>query len=123
MPANNARAMSKDELHALNDKYKISYQSDKELILVELSTCARKTFHWAGKSFSLNSKQNPKRKIVFSETVVKMWQKFQLDDRHKMHTIFDVQNAVVMLKLMYQPVTEQKVIELLRKGFDGIKKL
>lgn len=122
MPANNIRAFTNDELKALNDKYKISYIEKQRLILVENASCKRKTFHSIG-SFGINSKNNPKRKVVFSDYVVKLWIDFQADERLKSRTLFDVQNAYAKLRLMYQPTTKQKIIELLTKGFFGIKKL
>lgn len=123
MPANNIKAFTDDELQQLNDKYKVTYSPHANTILVELSTCKRKTTHTAGQPFAIRSKQNPRRKIGFGISVVTMWQEFQDDERMKKYTIFDVQNAFTKLKLMYQPTTKQKVIELLTKGFFGIKRI
>lgn len=113
--------MSNVLLKQIKSKYVISYDKENDLVLVGLSTCKRVTKHQPT-SFIINSKK-PKRKFCFSEPVVKMWIEFQLDDKTKDISLFDVQNASTALKVMYQKITKENVIKLIKEKFDGITKI
>lgn len=121
MPANNSKIMSDILLKQIKSKYIISYDSAENVVKVALSTCKRVTKHQPG-AFIINSKK-PKRKFCFSESVVLMWIEFQQDDKTKDISLFDVQNASTALRVMYQKVTKQNVIKLIKEKFDGITKI
>lgn len=121
MPANNSKIMGEVLLKQIKAKYLISYDAESNVINVSLSTCKRVTKHDVG-AFIINSKK-PKRKFCFSESVVKMWVELQQDDKTKDITLFDVQNATTALRVMYQKVTKQNVVKLIKEKFDGITKI
>lgn len=56
-------------------------------------------------------------------TVIEIWKELSQEKKYSYATIFDIQNAATTLKVMYQPITKQKIIELLKHKFDGIKKV
>lgn len=122
MPANNSKIMSQQMLQKLNMKYVIKYDSEKDKIVVSLSTCKRVTIHDADKPFHINAKKY-RRKVCFNMTVIEIWKELSQEKKYSYATIFDVQNAATTLKVMYQPITKQKIIELLKHKFDGIKKV
>lgn len=122
MPANNSKVMSQPLLQKLNMKYIIKYDKDNDAIVVSLSTCKRVTIHDANRPFHINAKKY-KRKICFNMTVIDIWKELSEEKKYSIYTIFDVQNAATTLKVMYQPITKQKIIELLKHKFEGIKKV
>lgn len=123
MPANNSKIMSDSTLAMMKNKYKVEYDKEKNEMIVSLSTCARKTRHTAKQSFHINSKVNPKRKVCFSIPIINIFIECQNDPKTKDITIFDIQNAATSLKVMYQRVTKQSVVNFVNKKFDGIKKI
>lgn len=123
MPANNSKVMSDEILEALNNKYSIVYNAENNTLIVSLKTWKRSTVHNADDFFHINSKVNPKRRVIFSKTAIDIFKELQQNDKTKHITLFDVQNAANKLKVMYQKVTQQKVVELCMKGFDGIKRI
>lgn len=122
MPANNSKLMSDILLKKIKDKYVVEYDAEQDEIVVGLTTCKRKTIHSRKEPFHINSKK-PKRKICFSMTVIDLFIDFQSEESTKDITIFDVQNAVIELKIMYQKITKISVLNLIRKKFEGIKKI
>lgn len=122
MPANNSKVMSQQMLHKLNSKYVIKFDKESDTIVVALSTCKRETVHDANKPFHINAKTF-KRKVCFNMTVIDIWKELSQEKKTSMYTIFDVQNAATLLKVMYQPVTKQKILEQLKHKFEGIKRV
>ena len=122
MPANNYRVLSQNILSKLNSKYIIKYDKDANNIVVSLSTCRRVTVHDANKPFHINAK-SLKKKVCFNMTVIDIWKELSQERKYSIYTIFDVQNAANLLKVMYQPITKQKIIEQLKHKFEGIKKV
>lgn len=123
MPANNCRVLSDELLAQLNDKYSVVYNPDDNTLVVSLKKMRRTTVHNADGWFHINSKVKPKKKIVFSREVIEIFKELQQDAKTKYITIFDAQNAANKLRVMYQKITKQKIIELCMKGFDGIKRI
>lgn len=123
MPANNSKVMSDTLLNELKAKYKVDYDKDSNALIVSISTCCRKTSHQANMPFHINSKSKPKRKICFGQTVIDLFVEFQSDEKTSNITIFDVQNAVNSLRVMYQKITKQNVINFIKSKFNGIKKI
>lgn len=122
MPANNSKIISPQLLQKLNLKYNVSYDKDNDRIIVALSTCKRVTIHDANKPFHINAKKY-NRKICFNMTVIDIWKQITQNKSTAYYSIFDVQNAATMLKVMYQPVTKDKILALLKQKFNGIKKI
>ena len=123
MPANNSRVMSDELLKMFNDKYAIVYNPQTNELIVSLKKWKRSTTHDADKPFFINSRVNPKRKVCFSFDIVSMFKDFQQNDKLKHISLFDMQNAANKLRVMYQRVSKEKVIELCVKGFAGIKRI
>lgn len=122
MPANNSKIINSELLQKLNMKYRIMYDKEKDIILVTLSTCKRITVHDANKPFHINAKKYG-RKICFNMTVIDIWKDIIQNKKTSHITLFDVQNAATMLKVMYQPITKDKIVNLLKNKFTGIKKI
>lgn len=122
MPANNIKIMGDTLLEKIKAKYRVSYDEQTNSILVGLTTCKRITSHSADEGFHINSKK-PKRKICFSKDVIALFIECQKEDKTKDITIFDIQNAAISLKVMYQKVTLKSVVDFIRKKFEGIKKI
>ena len=122
MPANNSRVLSRQQLKQFNDKYKVTYDADTNSIIVNIASTARTTRHDADKPFHINAKCL-KRKVCFDMTIIEIWKELTQDKKTANITIFDVKNAVTTLKVMYQPITKQKILELYKHNFEGIKKV
>lgn len=123
MPANNAKVMDDIVRKQMNDKYRISYDESNDKIVVELTTCKRKTLHDSSVSFCILSKRKPKRKIVFSLEDITIWLECLKDEKTKHITLIDVHDTIVKLKVMYQKASKEKVYELLQKDSTKIKKI
>lgn len=123
MPANNSRVMSDELLKQFNDKYSVVYNPQTNELIVSLKKRKRSTSHDAERPLFISSRSKPKRKVCFSADVVLMFKEFQQDDKLKHISIFDMQNAANKLRVMYQRVSKEKVIELCIKGFAGIKRI
>ena len=123
MPANNSKVMSDTLLNEIKAKYQVKYVKETNDLIVSLSTCCRKTSHKADRPFHINSKSKPKRKICFCQTVIDLFVDFQSNEKTSNITIFDVQNAVNSLRVMYQKITKQNVINFIKSKFNGIKKI
>lgn len=122
MAGNNSKVMSSVLLKKFNNTYTVTYDSENNNIVVGLTTCKRITVHDASKPFHINAKKFH-RKVCFDTFIIELWKELQLEDSTKDITIFDVKNSVTIMKVTYQKITKQKVIELVRKGFNQIKKL
>lgn len=121
MPANNSKVMSSKILRQLNEKYIVKYDDVEDKIVVTLSTCKRITVHDSNKPFHINAKKI--RKVCFNMTVIDIWKELTKEKKYALYTIFDVQNAATLLKVLYQPITKQKILEQLKHKFEGIKKV
>lgn len=109
--ANNCRALSKDELSFVNTKYEFWIDGDN--VCVRCTNRTRITRHPKNKTFSVNIKYI--RKITYSIVAIEMFERFQADDARKKHSLTDVQNAINVLRITYQPIDEEHVLALLSK--------
>ena len=122
MPDNNRKALDDMTLYKLKAMYTIEYDEPSNSIVVGLTTCKRKTSHPADKQFCINCKKL-KKKIVFSLLAIEFFKEFSKDKKMNKYTLFDVNNAINKLKIMYQKPDRDNVSNLLRNDFRGIKKL
>lgn len=110
MTRNNVKLLTKNELLRLNSQYIITY--DDNNIIVGNRHYNRTTLHDRNKSFFINSKV---RKITLTTSAIEIWIKLQEEKEFKDYTLFDVQNAVNMLYVMYQPCELKEVKKVLTK--------
>lgn len=122
MPANNTRILQPDILQKLKMKYVIKYDDVNDKIIVTLNTCKRITEHDGDKPFHINAKKY-NRKVCFNMTTIEIWKELVQENATKDVSLFDVQNATTMLKVMYQPITKDRVVHLLKHKFTGIKEI
>ena len=122
MTANNSKVLSEQMLRRLNATYRITYDKDRDVAIVGLTTCARKTEHDASQPFHINAKKF-KRKVCFSPTMIEIWKELIAEKKTANVTLFDVHTAVTTLRVMYQPITKAKVVEMLKQNFNGIKRV
>lgn len=118
---NNAKVLSSTTLKKFKSKYVVTFDKANDVIVVGIADSARTTSHNANESFHINSKKFH-RKICFGLDSIRLWKELQEDDSTKDVTIFDVHNAIVMLKAMYQRPDKNKIVEIARNGFDGVKR-
>lgn len=109
--ANNCRALSKDELSFMNAKYKFWIDGDN--VCVRCTNRARTTYHPKNKKFNIYVKRV--RKITYNVVAIEMFEHFQADDTRKKYSLTDIQNALNILRITYQPIDEERVLALLSK--------
>lgn len=109
--ANNCRALSKDELSFMNAKYEFWINGDN--VCVRCTNRARITYHPKNEKFSINIKRV--RKITYNVVAIEMFERFQVDDARKKYSLTDIQNALNILRITYQPIDEEHVLALLSK--------
>lgn len=109
--ANNCRTLSNDELSFMNAKYEFWIEGDN--VCVRCTNRARITYHPKNEKFSINIKRV--RKITYNVVAIKMFEHFQTDATRKKHSLTDIQNALNILRITYQPIDEEHVLALLNK--------
>lgn len=107
--ANNCRALSKDELEFMNAKYEFWFDKDK--VCVRCKGRARITYHDRHEKFSINVKRI--RKITYNVMAIDIFYKFQSNDKYKKYTLTDIQNALNICRITYQPINEDQVLKIL----------
>lgn len=122
MPDNNRKVLSDFEIEKLEAAYFFTFDAEANMIYTNLTSCKKITAHDADKSFHINARKL-KHKIVFSLDAIKLWIDFQQTEKFKKYSLFKVNNTVNMLKSMYQPITRENVVELLKNDFRGIKRI
>lgn len=118
---NNAKVLSSSMLRKFKEKYIVTYVPDDDTIRVTCTDCARLTVHNASDGFSINAKKFH-RKISFGKKSIETWKELLQDEQTKDVTIFDVHNALVILKAMYQKPTKERIVEIAKHGYNGVKR-
>ena len=80
---------------------------------VRCTNRARITYHPKNEKFSINIKRV--RKITYNVVAIEMFERFQADDARKKYSLTDIQNALNILRITYQPIDEEHVLALLSK--------
>lgn len=111
MPARNIKALTREELEFLNNMYFITIEGND----IVVSTKVSKTLHNKNELFTLKT---PIRKMSFTKEGIDMWSKYFKD---QYYTLIDVQNMVNVLKITYQDVTPENVLNKLENGIQRIK--
>lgn len=119
MAKNNIKLLTHEQLRQFNTKYTILLEDDK--ICVKTVNYAKITRHDSDKPFHINAKNI--RKIQFSVDAINIWKKFCLSYKDNVFTLFDVQQAVNKLIVMYQKPTFENVKQLLERDTTKIKRI
>lgn len=114
MGKNNLKVMTKEEIDQLNARYEFEVEADK--IFVKVKGYNRTTVHPRGVQFSLNSKV---RKLAIEPEAVDMWVSSFKDTR----SLFEVQNAINILVILYQKPTVEDVKMIFERGDTKIREI
>lgn len=109
--ANNCRALTNEELAFMNAKYE--FWIEDENVCVRCKNRARITYHSKYEKFSINVKRI--RKITYNPVAIEMFERFQADDKFKKHSLTDIQNALNICRITYQPINDTQVLKILEK--------
>lgn len=123
MPENHSKLIPIHVLEALKIKYKVVYDIEQQAIFVKMANSNRSTRHDIDKPFHINSKSEPKRKVCFNLATINAWLEIASDPKNSKYTIFDVQNARIALKSMYQSLSVASILAYMKAGFTGIKRV
>lgn len=110
MPARNIKVISQDELDYLNTLYTFDIEED----LIGVLCKGRLTFHNIDRPFTIST---PIRKITITLDAINYWIR-QKDDSG--YSLFDIQNTMNLLKVIYQEVNFDSVINYLKNGINTI---
>lgn len=107
MKRNNVRLLTDAEIENVKSRFVFRLEEDK--IAVDAFRNNRTTYHPINESFSLNIKNL--RKITFTLDAINIWLNLLL--RGEKPNLLDVQQATNKLVLSYQPITLEKVKNIL----------
>ena len=108
--ANNCKVLSKEELAFMNAKYNFWISGD--YICVKCMNRARVTPHKKTEKFSINVKHI--RKITYSVTAIQLFEKLQTSDSTRDYSLTDIQNAINICRITYQPITDEQILKILK---------
>ena len=119
MPRNAIKLLTAKQLSEFNDKYYAEMTDDKKYIRIDNRHYSKSTLHDANKSFNIKTNV---RNIVITSEMIKIFSEMQGIYRFKNYSIFDIMQAVNILYLTYQNIT-QKNVERILLGDIKIKSL
>lgn len=109
MRASNCKVLTKDEIAFINNKF--LFWIDGDNVAIKSKNIQRITYHPKNKKFDVNMK--PVRKITYGVIAIEMFERFQQIEEYKHFTLTDIQNAVNISYLTYQPINDQQIIKVL----------
>ena len=107
MAGNNIKLLTKKELSNLKNLYYFKLDDSKQNIIVGNNYMKRITPHPINKGFGLNSKV---RVIKISKEAISIWMEL------KEYNLFEIQQAINILKMLFQEVDATSVKKLLDKN-------
>lgn len=107
MAGNNIKLLTKKELSNLKNLYYFKLDDSKQNILVGNNYMRRITPHPINKGFGLNSKV---RVIKISKEAISIWMGL------KEYNLFEIQQAINILKMLFQEIDTTSVKKLLDKN-------
>lgn len=113
MARNNIKLLDSYQLKSIKQRYSFSYDESSNTISVNIVGYDRQTIHSALYPFSLNTKV---RRITITVEMIDIWKKLQFEPH-----LIDVQQAVNLLYVMYQPISVENVTKILQKNRIKIK--
>ena len=119
MPRNAIKLLTAKQLNEFNDKYYSEMTDDKKYIRIDNRHYSKSTLHDANKSFNIKTNV---RSIVITSEMIKIFSEVQEIYKFKNYSIFDIMQAVNILYLTYQNIT-QKNVERILLGDIKIKSL
>ena len=119
MPRNAIKLLTANQLNEFNNKYYSEITDDKKYIRIDNRHYSKSTLHDVNESFRINSRI---RNIVITSEMIKIFSEMQGIYRFKNYSIFDIMQAVNILYLTYQNIT-QKNVERILLGDIKIKSL
>lgn len=117
--AKNLKALTDEELAYLQKTYKFELMGDYIAVSCSTATGAtynRKTLHIVSEPFTLSTKV---RKITITTQAINLW----IDKYKDNYSLMEVQNAINLLIITYQDVTEQNIETQLKRGQAKIETL
>ena len=112
--AKNLRALTKEELDFMRDKY--SFKLFDKYIVVSCRGYNRTTLHDITKPFEIRS---PIRKVKLSVQAINLW----IEKYQEKYSLVEVQNAISTLIVTYQEVTPENIDIYLRRNGPQIKEV
>ena len=109
----NLKALNKEELDYLNDKYTFELLENK-YIVVHCKGYNRKVLHELDQSINLNT---PIRRILINPETIRLW----IENFKAEYSLLDVQNAINSLIITYQDVNLEDIKLQLLRGTTTIK--
>ena len=119
MPRNAIKLLTANQLNEFNNKYHSEITDDKKYIRIDNRHYSKSTLHDANKSFNIKTNV---RNIVITSEMIKIFSEMQEIYKFKNYSIFDIMQAVNILYLTYQNIT-QKNVERILLGDIKIKSL
>ena len=119
MPRNAIKLLTANQLNEFNNKYRSEITDDKKYIRIDNRHYSKSTLHNVNESFRINSRI---RNIVITSEMMKIFSEMQGIYKFKNYSIFDIMQAVNILYLTYQNIT-QKNVERILLGDIKIKSL
>lgn len=111
MAGSNTKVLSLEELKKLNDMYVFTFTDNN--VLVKKKTRRTLTAHPTDSSFSIVTFIG--RKVTISKQAIELW----IKKYSTRHTLFDVQNAMNILSVTYQKLTEENIDNKLKNMYDN----
>lgn len=108
MPARNIKVLSQDELDYLNSIYSFEYEDNMIAVMCK----GRVAIHSATEKFTILT---PINKITLSLDAINYWKK------QSTFSLFDIQNTMNLLKVIYQEVNYENIINYLKSDIKKIK--
>jgi len=97
--------LTKDELKEFNS---YSVETRNRNLYITPSNWNRTTVHPMNKDFIVQSKS---RKIILHTYSMKIWSKYFKNE----YSVFDIENAINTLTILYQDITNENIVKILQK--------
>jgi len=109
--AKNLRALTDEELNFIDNNYKFETLEDKNnkrYIIVSFNGYDRRVLHDFDKPFLINTSV---RKVNISTDAINYW----YNDFKDNYSLIEVQNAINVLIVLYQPVNKEEIEKQLKR--------
>jgi len=114
MPARNIKVLSQEELDYLNSIYTFEYEDNMVAVMCK----NRIAIHNADQKFTIST---PISKITLTLDAIEYWKRQR--HNHVSYSLFDIQNTMNLLKVIYQEVNYENVMNYLRNDIKQIKNI
>lgn len=112
MPRNNVKIFNKEEMNTINSLLITKVDSEKYGVLIYgTKRPNRATFHDGNKSFRVNMMNKIKHSLYISPVAIRFY--IEMNDANI--SLFDVQNAINLCWLQYEPITKMTILNNIKK--------